>query len=230
MARKFNDLSSQVFGRLTVVRVSPNRYQNRRMLYVCLCSCGSPEFEVLAQSLRDGNTRSCGCLALEATVRMGKNREKHGLCQTPEYKTWGRIVARCCNPKSLSYPYYGGRGISICPTWRENPEKFIEDMGPRPEGGSLDRIDVNGNYARDNCRWATKLEQAQNKRNNVYLTYNGETKVKAEWLRSLGISGAAFNNRLKSGWTLEEALSAPQGSRLKKLRGYDYTVPDVVPE
>jgi len=161
---------------------------------------------------------------------MGKNREKHGLCQTPEYKTWGRVVVRCTNPKSKDYPYYGGRGIKICDEWRDDPEKFIEDMGQRPEGGTLDRIDVDGDYSSDNCRWATRLEQSHNKRNNVWFTLRGESKVLAEWARSVGISSGALMQRMNTGWTLEEALTAKPGARLKQIRATNQTAPEVVPE
>jgi len=123
--------------------------------------------------------------------------------------------SRCLRKHHHAWSYYGGRGITICERW-DFFENFFADMGERPEGKSLDRIDVNGNYEPNNCRWATAEQQANGKRNTIFVSIDGKTKPFQEWLRSYGIDGGTVRSRLDRGWPIEVAIKAPAGARYYK--------------
>lgn len=126
---------------------------------------------------------------------------------SPEYITWSGMLSRCFSPKNKDYPRYGGRGIDVCSRWRHSFENFCGDMGHRPDGKTLDRIDVNGDYSADNCRWATPKEQGRNRRNNVVYTINGKTQNLSAWAEETGIKRSTIQARInKYGMTLEEAI------------------------
>ena len=121
---------------------------------------------------------------------------------------WGQMISRCYDPKHPKYPRYGGRGIRVCDRWICR-RLFIEDMGERPKGKSLDRIDNNGDYCPENCKWSSDVEQAHNRENNRNLTLNGESHCITEWSRITGIGRKTISKRLDSGWTISQALSTP---------------------
>jgi hypothetical protein len=140
---------------------------------------------------------------------------RHGLRKHPLYKTWVEMRYRCDNPKKHNYSYYGGRGIKVCDRWRSF-QFFLEDMGPRPEGATLDRIDVNGDYEPSNCRWASKLEQANNARSNRKLVVNGEVIGLCQAAEKYGVLAGTIWFRLESGWNDQDAATMPAWSRPRR--------------
>lgn len=185
------DLSGLHFGRLEVLS-----YQIGSK-WSCKCVCGAIK-AVTTTDLRMGKTRSCGCLQAE-------RQSMHGMHATPTYTTWGAMLTRCTNQNSPKYPRYGGRGIKVCDRWLRF-ENFFADMGERPLGMTLDRIDNNGNYEPGNCRWATLEQQANNTRTNRFVEVNGQRMSMAQAERSLGIPTSQLRKRLGRGWSLERAL------------------------
>lgn len=157
MARPFPAKTGDRFGSLTLIDIRPfvKGVYSRRCL--CRCDCGN-EYETSWECLRIGSTRSCGCLR-------GVKRRKHGGAGTPTYNSWNAMRTRCLCETAFGYEYYGGRGITICARW-DDYATFLADMGERPEGTSLDRIDPDGNYEPSNCRWADRVTQANNQRRN----------------------------------------------------------------
>ena len=202
MGKRYKDLTGQVFGRLTAIEHLGLR--KTRRFWLCRCSCGI-EKEVVGYALMEGNTKSCGCLQSD-------NRYKHGQAYTSTYTTWESMKGRCDNPNNTAYADYGERGIHYVKEWREF-SKFFADMGEKPEGLSLDRIDNDGNYSPENCRWATPIEQASNKRTNVYLTHDGKTQTISQWSRDKGWDRAFIGQRRNAGWSTEEILTTPKGCK-----------------
>jgi hypothetical protein len=185
------------------------RTRNAVRLFQCtklnICS-GDESTTASIYDLRSGHTKSCGCLSAE---RLSAMRTKHGRTGTPEYKIWRGIRARCYNANSHIYPYYGGRGIVMCERWHASFDNFFTDMGERPSPQhSVERIDNDGPYAPDNCRWATRTEQGNNTRQNHYVTYDGKTMSVADWARHLGIDYSRLLARLERGVPPERAFAS----------------------
>lgn len=132
--------------------------------------------------------------------------------------SWQSAKNRCANPNARNYRYYGGRGIQMCERWKGSFAAFISDMGLPSLGQSLDRIDNNGDYEPDNCRWATQLEQQQNMRKNVLLTLDGRTQCVSAWAREYGMDVNAFYNRLRLGWEMRRALTQPVRAKRRRQR------------
>lgn len=209
---KLIDLTGSVFGEWVVLGRDKN-YQGRMVKWMCVCECGKTK-SVYGSSLRSETSKSCGCLrkklGLPAYV-------KHGHSNTKTYYSWAGAKSRCLNPKDASYKYYGGRGITICERWFSDFRLFLEDMGEKPEGFSLERKDVNGNYEPGNCKWILKSKQALNRRNTVFATYNGKTKPLSEWAKDFkvihgslhsSVFEASKNNEIK--WLGTSVLESGQ--------------------
>lgn len=195
------------FGMLTAIRYIDHQNKHQRWLWVC--DCGN---EKVAQygNVYNGVTRSCGCWQRKRTREA---KTTHGLTNTVEYTIWCSMKDRCFNPKSVGFHNYGGRGITIDHRWLE-PEmgflNFLEDMGARPSDDlSLERKDNDGPYSKANCKWATELDQACNKRNTVKLTLDGVTKPLTVWARELGVPYSRLRSRLVYGWDDKSILTIP---------------------
>jgi hypothetical protein len=208
---KMIDLTGQCFDRWVVLGRAENTAQ-RQAQWLCRCECGN-ERVLKSIVLRKRLSRSCGCLKLEI---LAKRSTKHGHSPaakvSPTYNSWAGMVARCTNPRHTHYAYYGGRGITVCDRWLVFAD-FLADMGEKPNGLSIDRIDNSKGYEPGNCRWATATRQMRNKRNNRILVFNGEPRSVAEWGEILGIPPAMIRDRMATGWTVEKALSTPSGTQ-----------------
>ncbi len=196
------DLTGKTFDRLTVIKRHPENTKCGKPRYECLCSCSSEKTIIVsAKALVSRNTRSCGCLNKEAIT-------SHGMTLTMEYRIWQNIKRRCFNKTDPDYPSYGARGITMCDEWKESFEAFYHDMGPRPsKNHSVDRKDNDKGYCKDNCRWATYVEQNNNKRNSVFYEINGVWKTLTRWCREKDIEYTTVRYRLANGVSLEDALN-----------------------
>jgi len=196
-------LVGQKFNRFTVYSLVGFAQTKQAMSYwLCRCDCGNFRF-VAKGKLVSGRTKSCGCHRNEVT---GNRSRTHGLSKTLIYRRWSDMHTRCYNEKFKHFYNYGGRGIKVEERWH-NFENFYADMGDPPDPSyQIERRDNNGNYGPDNCQWATKKQQARNKRNNTYLTYNGETHCVSEWAEITGLSQLLIAKRKRKGWPDDECL------------------------
>lgn len=176
----------------------------------CRCSCGT-ERQVQASSLQYEISTNCGCARRRHTAALGKSQTKHGMFGTRTYASWSAMRDRCDNPKSKDYENYGGRGIAVCARWK-NFEAFLADMGERPAGKTLERREVNGDYTPENCKWATPIEQALNRRTTRWLRVGGEQVCLAEAARRLGWSGSGLASRLAKLPLTEALITNPRRS------------------
>lgn len=184
---KFIDLEGQRFGNWTVLSRAENK--GNASMWNCICDCGTVR-AVSSANLRNGRTLSCGCNSL-----------KHGKRSTRLYRIWGGMKARCYRKTHVWYKRYGGRGIVICDEWRDNFQAFYNwamANGYRDDL-SIDRIDVNGNYSPDNCKWSTEVEQKNNRSNNQTVEINGRTQTLAEWATEAGLKYTTVYRRYKHG-------------------------------
>lgn len=198
------DLSGQQFGRLTALR--PSEKNDGRKAWVCLCQCGQ-ETEIRGANLRSGKTMSCGCLKSEnLAAGLGK---RHGMYRTKTHKTWSSMIERCTQRGNPAYHRYGARGIIVCDRWMQF-ENFLADMGHRPEGTSLDRIDNDKGYEPGNCRWATSMQQQNNLSTNRRVQYQGREYTARELSDLTGVPYGRLRERLfKRGWEVERAITEP---------------------
>lgn len=204
MSRLIN-LTDKRFGRLLVLSRRPN--QGNSTMWFCSCICGNTTI-VNGSSLKQSLTQSCGCLRLEA-VKAATGT--HGMVDTSEYDAWTNIKGRCYNKKNPKYKDYGERGITVSNEWRESFETFYYDMGPRPSTEhSIDRIENNESYSKENCRWATREEQGNNKRNNLLHDFDGQLMTLSRWCRELKLSYHTVYQRIYIyEMSFEEAIATP---------------------
>lgn len=172
----------------------------------------------------EGYQRLCRTCHLKKGVSERKSSSDR-INNPREESTYRNMMSRCYNPNATGYQYYGGKGVTICNEWKANFSNFFRDMGTRPEGMSLDRIDVNGNYCKENCRWASYLEQARNTTCNNYIAFNDEVLCVQEWAEKLGIKANTLLYRLRRGWSVEEALGFRE--RVKKNYNGRLTLEDI---
>ena len=213
MAKAIN-IAGQRFGRLTVIeRVASTKAQAQ---WRCVCDCGK-ETVVCSQDLRNGHTKSCGCYGLEVSVSHTPSFSTHKESRSRLYRVWIGMKGRCNNCKNKAYSYYGGRGIKVCQDWNESYALFRDWAlaNGYQENLTIDRIDVNGNYCPENCRWVSMKVQMNNTRANRRITLNGETKPMAEWSESTGLSYETIRNRTIKGKPADEVLQMPKAGREK---------------
>lgn len=198
------------FGRLLVLE--EDGHLGGLLAYKCQCDCGD-QITVRGSSLRTSNTASCGCLQKEIAGAVNRN---HGKRHTTEYSIWSNMMSRCNNPNVTCYERYGGRGIKVDDAWHSF-EQFYKDMGDRPKGFTLERIDNEGSYSKDNCRWATIAEQNRNTRRTQTVTFNGETKCLKDWAAEYNIAYNTLRKRFVIyGWPFEKALTTPPRKMTKQ--------------
>ena len=192
----FIDISGNTYHFLTVISYKENGY------WICQCSCDEKTIIIVKGSqLKNGHTKSCGCFNKMVISKLNKT---HGMTKTSIYSIYRNMINRCYNKKVKCYKNYGGRGIKMCDRWLESFEYFYEDMGPRPsDSHSIDRIDNDGDYSKENCRWTTREEQNNNTSRNIYLTYNNVTKTISQWAKELNISSSTIKYRINKGWPVE---------------------------
>ena len=186
------DLTGLGVNKLRVLRRVEN--VGRQPAWLCACECGV-EKRVLGMHLRAGKPNDCGCGLSEQRSAQAR---RHGMTDTPEWRTWKAMLDRCTRDTHPSWKDYGGRGIKVCKRWLKF-ENFYADMGSRPDGMTLDRIKNNRGYSPANCRWATQAEQQNNRRSNVYLTLDGETRTMQQWATHFGVSYPVVKERRASG-------------------------------
>lgn len=196
----FHDKTGLVYGRLTVLERDKN--VTNGVNWKCLCVCGNM-VSVNSGSLQRGLTKSCGCIHREVTR---EQKTTHGMTNSPEYRIWRAMLNRCYNPKFEHYADYGGRGIKVCERWLNSFENFYADMGPS-NGLTIERINGDCDYDPSNCKWATWVEQANNRRTTRMVTYNGETMPLKTFTAMFDIPYQTILNRLNSGMSAEEAVA-----------------------
>lgn len=207
------DETGNRYNRLLVVRRSHNNKHNS-VMWECLCDCGKTKI-IHGCSLRNGLTTSCGCVQLEFAKKVNRT---HGNSsgRSKMYGIYASMIRRCHNPDHEHYNNYGGRGIFVCDEWRNDYWQFVRDMGDRPQGLTLDRIDGTKGYNKDNCRWADRKLQGNNRRDNIHLEYNGVKKTVGYWAQETGIKHAVILARIKYGWPAEKILNTQVKTKARK--------------
>lgn len=208
---KVCDLTNQRFGKLLVIERKGSD-EKGQALWLCHCDCGTKKI-IRGHDLKCG-TKSCGC-----SRRYNTGLYQHGLSGTRLHNIWRSMKDRCFNTNNKSYSFYGGRGISICTEWLNDFVPFFEwsNNNGYSDELTLDRIDINGNYCPENCRWIDRTKQANNTRRNVVITIDDETKTLSEWCKYLNLNYSSVQSRLHKGWELKLALTTPIRKSKKNL-------------
>lgn len=213
------DVTGQKFDKLTAVKVIGTL--RKAKLWLCLCDCGKETTAIVTQ-LRRGEKTSCGCKKKEPkgprpdVAQRNKNRAVHAMSGNYTYASWKAMKSRCYDKNDKDYPRWGGRGITVCEAWKTSFVEFYKDMGERPKGHTIDRIDNNGNYEPGNCRWAVQKTQSNNTRANYYVDYQGRTQTAKQWAEELGIvEYKTLLYRLRTGWDTHAAMTTPSTIKRK---------------
>jgi hypothetical protein len=200
------DLTGKKFKRLLVMKMVERT--SKVTYWECLCECGNITILPMG-ALRSGHTSSCGCLRYDANKGKIPSNKRHGISKTPIYYAWANMLKRCTDPKNDQYYNYGARGIKPCEKWM-TCEGFLEDMQESySKGLTLDRLDNDKGYSKENCKWSTLTEQANNKRNNTIVEFRGETERLIYFLEKYNIKRHQYYSRIKIGWSVEDALTKP---------------------
>ena len=186
------------FNRLTVLRATKQRAKSGVIIWVCRCVCGV-QHNVRTDALTTGSIKSCGCLMRETSAKLGRSKKVHGMTGTAIYNCWKGMKDRCHNTKNKKYHRWGGRGIKVCSRWLNSFQNFYDDMGVKPAHTSLDRIDNDGNYTPENCRWVDVMVQANNTRANHHIETPKGLMTVAEASRQFGIATSTLHTRIKKG-------------------------------
>ena len=212
---KNTDITGKKFGKLTAIRLDhkgKNKSLQSVQYWLFKCDCGKEKI-IKKQNVLNGNTKSCGCIHRDSLIKRNK---KHGLSYTRLYVVYAGMKARCYDKKHISYKYYGERGISVCDEWKNDFNSFHEwsikngyDENAKKGECTIDRIDVNGNYCPENCRWINIEKQNRNHRNNKKITINGKTLCMTEWEDVLGFPVGTIRRRTNLGWPIERIISTP---------------------
>lgn len=200
MSSKCTDLTGRVFGRLTVIERLDYSSKDRRWNWRCLCSCGKEKI-ASSKMLMGGQLKSCRCLLYEG-------KPKHGMTKSGTYRSWIAMKKRC-EPQSKDAHIYFKKGIFVCERWLHSFETFLSDMGERPDGTSLDRVDNSKGYYPDNCRWASPSVQSRNRDDNIWVDFNGEKRTLIDLCEIHKKNIVTVKGRIKRGWALEDALRKP---------------------
>ena len=207
-ARKVSRIERKSGDRHGILTIISSVKNGRVLKWLCRCDCGREKL-ISTTHLHENGTKSCGCV----------HRTQNGLSKHPTYKSWESMIARCYKESLPHFKRYGGRGIKVCDRWRDSYLNFVDDMGLRPKGKSLDRIDCDKNYVKNNCRWATIKEQSRNGRNSIVLNAFGQTKTADDWSLEKKINKSTLMFRINNGWSIEEALTLPVDWRKKSEKG-----------
>ena len=200
--RKRIDLTGQQFGRLTVLKFA-EMDKGRNSKWLCECECGNEKI-VYMSGLRTGDSQSCGCLMKE---RVRKAVTIHGMTGSAVHNAWNFIKKSCYNINDKEYEKYGAKGIKLCERWKDSFENFYEDMGDRPSDTYiLGRINTKDNFEPSNCKWMTRIEKNNNRKNNTWLQIENESKTTSEWARISGTNYNTIKSRLRIGWSHKEAV------------------------
>lgn len=199
------------YGRLVVISRELSEKPLKRRKWLCRCDCGKEKF-VTGDCLREGKTKSCGCLRSEVT---SARTRVHGMRHSPEFGVWSGMRNRCNNPNNDFFASYGARGIKVCDRWQNGFAEFYADMGPRPSPKhTIERLNNDGNYEPSNCKWAVNIDQANNRRSNRFVAYRGMTLTVRQLMAHCPhpISHSTLRSRLyEKDWSVEDAVNTPVG-------------------
>jgi hypothetical protein len=213
------DVAGKRFDMLVAVEVVGKR--QKANLWKCVCDCGNETFAIVSQLTR-GDRTSCGCKRKKIRQprpdlsKRNKERAIHSMSGGYTYSSWQSMKSRCYDKNDKDYPRWGGRGITVCEAWRNSFIEFYKDMGERPEGHTIDRVNNEGNYEPNNCRWAIPKVQSNNTRKNYYVEYMGRTQTVKQWAEELkGTEYKTILYRLRKGWDTHLALTTPSTIKRK---------------